>query len=559
MSKVAKATIGLMVITLISKALGFGRDLVLSAFYGATMYSDVYLVSLDISRLVFQVIGTAISTTYIPLFFDNIKEGGEEQGNYFTNNVLNITISIGIVISIFAFIFAKPLAKIFASGFNEQALKLTVQFTRIILFGTIFSGLSKIMQSYLQSKGEYYISGMIGFPFNIIIIASIVLSKYFGLYILPIGAVLALASQFFFQIPRSKKRGYKYSLVYNPKDRYIKEMMMLTMPVMIGVGASQINTMVDRTLASQLAVGSISAMKYADRLNTFVLGLFISSITIVIYPMLSKLKSEKQYEKFNEYIKTSINVVILMILPITAIAIVLAEPIVVLLFERGAFDSAATQMTSAALAFYSIGLIGLSLKNVIANVFYSMQDTKTPMYNGVIAVVINNNITKQQQEQEQAEARNEYLQNVVLYEGTLIIAGSNLEDIADTTQTYWHENIFENKHGADINEAILNAFDDKSSEIAAAKEYNDDIKNLYTELKDIPEGSEDLSDLLNIISDTYNSYTDFYDLAIYPEGNYNQYSENNNQRTNDFLDSYRELENYIETDKEFTNLEKTYK
>lgn len=177
----------------------------------------------------------------------------------------------------------------------------------------------------------------------------------------------------------------------------------------------------------------------------------------------------------------------------------------------------------------------------------------------IIAVIIINNITKQQQEQEQAEARNEYLQNVVLYEGTLIIAGSNLEDIADTTQTYWHENIFENKHGADINEAILNAFDDKSSEIAAAKEYNDDIKNLYTELKDIPEGSEDLSDLLNIISDTYNSYTDFYDLAIYPEGNYNQYSENNNQRTNDFLDSYRELENYIETDKEFTNLEKTYK
>ena len=389
MSKVAKATIGLMVITLLSKVFGFGRDLVLSAFYGATMYSDVYLVSLDISRLVFQVIGTAISTTYIPLFFDNIKEGGDKKGNYFTNNVLNITISIGIAISIFAFIFAKPLAKIFASGFNAQALDLTVRFTRIILFGTIFSGLSKIMQSYLQSKGEYYISGMIGFPFNVIIIISIVLSKYFGLYILPIGAFLALASQFFFQIPRSKKRGYKYSFVYNPKDRYIKDMMILTMPVMIGVGASQINTMVDRTLASQLAVGSISAMKYADRLNTFVLGLFISSITIVIYPMLSKLKSEKQHDKFNEYIKKVINVVILMILPITAIAIVLAEPIVVVLFERGAFDNSATQMTSTALVFYSVGLIGLSLKNVIANVFYSIQDTKTPMYNGVIAVSIN--------------------------------------------------------------------------------------------------------------------------------------------------------------------------
>lgn len=177
----------------------------------------------------------------------------------------------------------------------------------------------------------------------------------------------------------------------------------------------------------------------------------------------------------------------------------------------------------------------------------------------IVGVFINNEITKKQQEQEQAQARNEYLQNVISYQDELLIAGSNLEDIADTTQQYWHENIFEDKHGSDINEAIWNAFEDKSSEISQAREYNDDIKKLYIELKDIPEGSEDLKDLLNIISSTYNSYTDFYDLAIYPEGNYNQYSENNNQRTNDFLDSYRELENYIETDKEFTNLENTYK
>ena len=169
----------------------------------------------------------------------------------------------------------------------------------------------------------------------------------------------------------------------------------------------------------------------------------------------------------------------------------------------------------------------------------------------VVAILINNSI----EAEKQAEARSEYLESVKTYQAVLLIAGINLEDIADTTQKYWQENIFEHKHGSDINAAIQNAFDDKSSQISKAKEYDESIKELYTKLKDIPEGSEDLSNLLNIVTNSYNSYTDFYDLAIYPEGNYTQYSDNNNQRTNDFLDDYRELKNYIETDKEFDTLE----
>lgn len=169
----------------------------------------------------------------------------------------------------------------------------------------------------------------------------------------------------------------------------------------------------------------------------------------------------------------------------------------------------------------------------------------------VSAVLINNSVQKE----EQQKARIEYLKSVKEFQVNLLIAGINLEDIADTTQKYWYENIYEDKHGSDINEAIINASLDKSSQISKAEEYNEELKELYTTLKEIPKGSEDLSELLDIISNVYNSYTDFYDLAIYPEGNYNQYSENNNDKTNDFLDSYRELSNYIDTDKEFNELE----
>ena len=155
--------------------------------------------------------------------------------------------------------------------------------------------------------------------------------------------------------------------------------------------------------------------------------------------------------------------------------------------------------------------------------------------------------------QEQQQARIEYIQLVKEYQDEILLAGANLEDISDTVQKYWYENIFEDKHGSSIDSAILMAILDKNEEIELAKTYNEEIQSLYSKLKSIPEGSEDLSDVLNIISDTYNSYTNFYDFAIEPSGNYKEYSDKNSEKTDDFLDKYRVLENYIETDKEFSN------
>ena len=167
--------------------------------------------------------------------------------------------------------------------------------------------------------------------------------------------------------------------------------------------------------------------------------------------------------------------------------------------------------------------------------------------------IIGVSVYNYKKKQEQQQVRIEYIQLVKEYQEEVLLAGSNLEDISDTVQKYWHENIFEDKHGSSIDSAILMAVLDKNEEIELAKTYDEEIQSLYSKLKSIPEGSEDLSDILNIISDTYNSYTNFYDFAIEPSGNYNEYSDKNSSKTDDFLDKYRVLENYIETDKEFGN------
>lgn len=389
MSKVAKATIGLMLATIIAKVLGFGRELVLAAVYGASMYSDAYLTAMNIPVVLFTIIGTTLGTVLIPMYFEVNNDLGEKKALNFTNNVFNIVIAMCIVLAMLGFIFTEELVKVFAMGFEGQTLKVSIDFTRITIIGIVFTGLSYVMTAYLQIKNNFTVPGLISVPKNIIIIVSIILSVKYNPYIMIWGTLIGIATEFLFQFPFAIKSGYKYQPYINMKDKYIKKMSWLIGPVLIGVAVNQINTMVDRTLASTLVEGSISALNYANKLNGFVMAMFITSVAAVIYPMLSKLSSEENKEKFISSVVQSINSVILLVIPISIGAIVLATPIVKLLFQRGEFDVRATSMTAIALIMYSIGMVAFGLRDILGKVFYALQDTKTPMINGAMAMIMN--------------------------------------------------------------------------------------------------------------------------------------------------------------------------
>ena len=389
MSKVAKATIGLMIATIIAKVLGFGRELVLASSYGASMYSDAYLTAMNIPLVLFTIIGTTLGTVLIPMYFEVNSDLGDKKALNFINNVFNIVIALCIVLAILGFIFTEQLVKVFAMGFEGQTLKIAIDFTRITIIGIVFTGLSYVMTAYLQIKNNFTVPGLISVPKNIIIITSIILSVKYNPYIMIWGTLFGIATEFIFQLPFAIKNGYKYQPYINIKDKYIKKMSWLIGPVLIGVAVNQINTMVDRTLASTLLEGSISALNYANKLNGFVMAMFITSVAAVIYPMLSKLSSEDNKEKFTSSVVQSINSVILLVIPISIGAIVLATPIVKLLFQRGEFDARATSMTAIALIMYSIGMIAFGLRDILGKVFYALQDTKTPMINGAIAMIMN--------------------------------------------------------------------------------------------------------------------------------------------------------------------------
>ena len=389
MSKLARATFGLMVATIIAKILGFGRELVLAAGYGTSIYSDAYVTAMNIPQVIFAIIGSTLATVLIPMYMEVHSEEGEKASLKFINNVFNLVILACIVLSVLGFVFTKQIVNVFAVGYEGEALQVAINFTRITILGIVFTGLSYVMTSYLQIKNDFIMPGLSSVPKNIIIIVATLLSIKHGPYLMIWGTLIGMASEFIFQLPYAIKKGYRYVPVIDIKDKYIKKMAWLIMPVLIGVAVNQVNTLVDRTLASTLPVGTVSALNYSNKLTSFVIAIFITSISSVIYPMLSQLSSENNQERFTASVIKSINCVIILVLPITVGTIVLALPIVRVLFERGAFDANGTYLTALALAMYSIGMVAYGLRDVLGKIFYSLQDTKTPMINGVIAMGVN--------------------------------------------------------------------------------------------------------------------------------------------------------------------------
>ena len=378
-----------MIITILSKVTGFFRDIVLSHFYGASSISDAYIVSITISSVLFSLIITGISTAYIPMY-KQIEYGVSRPAAIrFTNNLINIIMIITTIIIGIGLSFPYPIVKVFALGFDSKTLETAVIFTRIGIIGIYFTSLTQLLVGYLQLNGKFVIPAMIGFPFNLIIILSIYVSAQTDIILLAIGSVLAALFQFIFLFPSLSKTPFRYSPNMQFKDPHIKKMSLIVFPIMIGISIDQINLMVDKTLASTIVEGGISALTYASRLNDFVQGIFVLSFVTVMFPVISNLAAQKNIAEFKKSISEVISSVILIVVPASVGMMILSKPIIRLLFGHGNFDEQAIQMTSQALFYYSIGMIGYAIREILNRTFYSLQDSKTPMYNASLAVVLN--------------------------------------------------------------------------------------------------------------------------------------------------------------------------
>lgn len=384
-----KVALILIIVTIFSKVLGFSREIVLAYFYGTSNVSDAYLISATIPTVIFTFVGVAINTTYIPIYGRILNEYGETIGNRFTNCLINALLLFATVLVVIVLIFTEPIVKVFASGFTGDTLALAIQFTKITIFSVYVTGVLYVFRGYLQVKNNFIVPALLGLPLNIIIILSIILSSKTDIIVLGYGKIFAIVAQFLFIIPFLLKNKYNYRFEIDLKNENLKKILYLAFPVMLGTSVNQINKLVDRTIASQIGEGGISALNYANKLNGFVLGVFVTSLATVLFASISKLAAKNDIKALKKALREAINGVIILVVPITLGTIIFSESIVELLFGRGAFDQKAITMTACALGFYSIGMLAFGLREVLSRAFYALQDTKTPMINASIGMVLN--------------------------------------------------------------------------------------------------------------------------------------------------------------------------
>ncbi|MGB4590053.1 MAG: murein biosynthesis integral membrane protein MurJ [Clostridiaceae bacterium] len=384
-----KTALYLMILTIFIKLLGFGRDMTLSYFYGASKISDAYLISITIPTIIFAFVGTGIATGYIPMYHAVEKEKGVEDADKFTSTIVNFVLMIATVVVIIVLIFAEPIVRLFASGFDGDTLNLAVGFTRFSILSVYFYGLVFIFNGYLQVKNNFIIPALIGLPLDLLVIVSIFLSTKTNIMVLAFGTVIAVAFEVVLLLPFAYHKGFRYRMKFDRKNPYLKKIIFLSIPVIIGASVNEINVLVDRTMASRIAIGGITALTYANRLNLFIKGIFITSVATVIYPMISKMAAKNNMNGLKKTVSGAVNSISLLVLPASVGAMVFARPVVSLLFGRGAFDEQAVEMTAGALFFYSIGMVAVGYREILSRAFYSFQDTKTPTINAAIGMVMN--------------------------------------------------------------------------------------------------------------------------------------------------------------------------
>ncbi len=207
--------------------------------------------------------------------------------------------------------------------------------------------------------------------------------------LLAVGLVVGYVIQMTLLFDFAVKKGFKYRFRLDFKDHYIRKLLILAVPVFLGNSISQVNQIVDKTLASSVAIGGITALNYAHKIDTLVHSIFITSVTTILYPEISMLIKQNNIDKYKSKIIQAINSTNFFIFPAVLGTMFLAKPIVSIIFAHGKFNQEALVMTSNALVFYMPGLIGISSRKVIIRAFYSLEDSKTPMINAMITLIIN--------------------------------------------------------------------------------------------------------------------------------------------------------------------------
>lgn len=392
---VLKAAWIIAVITIVSKMIGFIRDIVVADVYGASTVSDAYYYAYQIPSLAIVLLGgiggpfhsatVAVFTKMIP----SLKEKPSEEVNRLFNTFLTATFLFFVVVSVLLFIYATPVMKFIISDSNPTLVALAGQHLRIMSPVLISGGLVGIYYGILICYKEFALPNFSPMVMSIIIIAMILMIPDHNGYVLAVATTIGAVCQFLLQLPRLHQIGFRFKpnldFFNNPNFHSICE---LLFPAVLSSTVGQIHIYVDMFFASSLKEGAWTAIGYANRIFQFPVGILVTAFLVPLFPIFSKLVFEKDFDGIRNYFNKGVGVLFFAAIPILISIVVVGYDGISLIFKHGAFDSKDAFMVTEALWFLSVSIIPYVFRDSITRVYYSFNDSATPFIVAFSSIIL---------------------------------------------------------------------------------------------------------------------------------------------------------------------------
>ncbi len=388
-SRMMQAALGIVIITSLSKIIGFFREVLIASRFGSTMMTDAFFVADSVTSFIFRFAGAGLGFAIIPIIARIRNEKSIVEERRYISQMNFLFTFIAIILMTLGYFFAKPIVKVFAIGFKGEQLLLAVKLVRIGLPMILFNMMFTIFETYNHSLNKFFIPASSGVILNVpIIVYLLTFYDEFGIEGLVVSFVIGYVLRTIYMFVPTGINTKLFSR-FTLSDEFLKNTLSIMIPVVLTSMIAYVNLVVDKTLASRLTAGSISALSYAAKTKGIVTGIFVTSIVTVIYPQLADAISKENRDKTKKMFTYGINIILLIVIPCAIGLSILSYPIVKIIFMHGAFDETAVAMTSSALRYYSFGIIGVAVGLMVNKIYYSLHDSKTTMKIGIITVTTN--------------------------------------------------------------------------------------------------------------------------------------------------------------------------
>lgn len=381
--------------TMISRILGFIRDIMFARLFGADSGTDAFFVAFKIPNFLRRLFAEgAFAQAFIPVFSDYKEQGGKAALRYFIDRTAGTLALILMVTTIIGMCAAPYLIRVFAPGFSWEGEQydLAVQMLRITFPYLFFISCVAFAGSILNSYGKFVVPAFTPVLLNISMIsAAIWLAPLMSQPVVALswGVFFAGIAQFIFQFPALRQLGLVPRLRFGFRDAGVRRILKLMVPALFGVSITQLNLLLDTLIASFLPTGSVSWLYFSDRLVEFPLGIFGIALATVILPSLSKNHAADEADSFSKSLDWGLKLVVLLGVPSSLGLMMLAEPMVSTLFQYDKFGIYEVMMTARSLMAYSLGLLGFFLVKILVPGFTARKDMKTPVRFGIYTMVAN--------------------------------------------------------------------------------------------------------------------------------------------------------------------------